>query len=140
MPIQQTIARRIREERERVGITQGELAEKVGVTGNSVWRWEPGAAFPRADDIDRLGEALGIQPEHLLGEPRPPTPAEALEVLRLALHQPQPSPLERRALAALSSLDESQREGYVRLIEQASVAVPTDESGGTQDGGELRKK
>lgn len=65
MPIQATIARRIREERLRVGLTQSELGARLGIGGQAVHSWEVGERFPRAEHIDAMAGVFGIEAEHM---------------------------------------------------------------------------
>lgn len=59
-------ARIIREGRQRAGLTQQELAEKLGVTTGTVSRYERGAGFPKTDILFALGDVLDIRPVDLL--------------------------------------------------------------------------
>ncbi len=45
--------------RERAGLTQAQLAEKVGASQSAVALWETGARMPRADKLPKLAEVLG---------------------------------------------------------------------------------
>ena len=49
----------IRQARERARLTQGELGEKVGVSGRTVGNWERGASIPR-NRAARLVEVLNL--------------------------------------------------------------------------------
>lgn len=42
--------------RATLGVTQGELAALLDVSGNSVWQWEAGRAKPRAKSLKALRE------------------------------------------------------------------------------------
>lgn len=42
------------------GITQAQLAEKLGVIQQQVARWETGESEPRTSTLKKIGEALGI--------------------------------------------------------------------------------
>ena len=57
---------RVKELRERAGLTQEELAEKMGVQRNTVWRWENKKATLRAENIQRLSSALNIDASSLM--------------------------------------------------------------------------
>lgn len=50
--------RGLRTIREEAGLTQRELAERIGVERSSVAKWESGDAFPRGALVGRLAEAL----------------------------------------------------------------------------------
>ena len=49
----------IRRLRERAGMSQAQLAEKIGVDRSAVAKWESAGVFPRADKIPALATALG---------------------------------------------------------------------------------
>jgi transcriptional regulator with XRE-family HTH domain len=51
---------RLKELREKAGLTQTELAEKVGVKRDAVARWEAGAREPGWSNVVALAEALGV--------------------------------------------------------------------------------
>jgi transcriptional regulator with XRE-family HTH domain len=58
---------KLREERRRAALTQGELAEKAGVGINTVVRIETGEITePRVSTLRKLAQALGVQPRDLL--------------------------------------------------------------------------
>ncbi|RYG35748.1 transcriptional regulator [bacterium] len=52
--------------RERRGMSQGELARRVGVSQATVSRWESGDDAPSAENIHALGFALGVTAEETL--------------------------------------------------------------------------
>ena len=56
---------KIQEVRRNKGITQNELAEKVGVTQGAVYQWETGKANPTADKLPALAKALGCMIDDL---------------------------------------------------------------------------
>lgn len=47
--------------RERYGLTQQELAEKIGVSREQVSRWERGKQNPSVDKLSEICRALGIE-------------------------------------------------------------------------------
>jgi transcriptional regulator with XRE-family HTH domain len=47
-------------------LTQGELAEQVGVSLQAVQGWESGKYQPRLRHLKRLCEVLGVTPEQLI--------------------------------------------------------------------------
>ena len=49
----------ISELRKARGLTQGQLAEKIGVTDKAVSKWETGRGFPDVSVLAPLAEALG---------------------------------------------------------------------------------
>ena len=56
----------MREMRKRVGITQTELARRMGVRQNTVGQWERGTRQPRAEMLPDLADALGCTLDELL--------------------------------------------------------------------------
>lgn len=49
------------------GLTQEALGKELGVTGQTVWRWENGTRAPRRRDLPRITEKTGLSPAELLG-------------------------------------------------------------------------
>ena len=52
--------------RRRRGMTQYDLAEKMGTTRNQISRWETGARVPDINEIILLCLVLGVTPNDLL--------------------------------------------------------------------------
>ena len=61
------LAERIYESRKGLGITQEVLAEKLGITPQSVSRWENGQSRPDVDMLPRLAAFFGITVDALFG-------------------------------------------------------------------------
>jgi transcriptional regulator with XRE-family HTH domain len=58
---------RLREERRRAALTQGELAERAGVGINTIVRIETGEITePRVSTLRKLARALGLEARDLL--------------------------------------------------------------------------
>lgn len=62
------IGTRIRELRKRAGLTQEELASRIGVAGSTVASWETDYRQPGVDMLPRLAEALDTAPCALFGD------------------------------------------------------------------------
>lgn len=63
-----TFGERLRERREELGLTQVEVAEKIGVTAATYCRYETGVLNNIfLDKVIRIAEALKIHPAKLLG-------------------------------------------------------------------------
>ena len=60
---------RLKEWRTKLGLSQFVLSEKVGVHENTVRRWESGQREPRASEITKLCEVLGVSEAELLRGP-----------------------------------------------------------------------
>ena len=63
--------------REAYGLTQRELANRLGMTEEEVSQWERGAAAPSAVHCRRLAELYGVPEEVLLGSEETPGSREA---------------------------------------------------------------
>lgn len=61
-----TLAQRIKEARESIGLTQAAVGSAVGVQGLAVSRWERGESEPQAKTLAALAEALRCDPGWLL--------------------------------------------------------------------------
>lgn len=64
--------------RAKSGMTQQEIADKVGVTKVSVGQWESGKATPRPAKLQALADLFGVPVSELLGEGpgNQPTPSD----------------------------------------------------------------
>lgn len=75
----------LRKMRTRIGITQTELARRMGVRQNTITQWELGNRQPRAEMLPKLADTLGCTLDELLRaaraaeEKNPAAPAEKKE-------------------------------------------------------------
>jgi transcriptional regulator with XRE-family HTH domain len=60
------LGRNLRHARDRLGLTQEQVAERSGVHATEVSRIEAGKRDPRVSTMERLAKALGIPPSDLL--------------------------------------------------------------------------
>ena len=63
-----TTGEKIRAARKRAGLTQKELAEKLGVTGSLIGIYETDRRKPKNDTLDRIASALGVPFVELLSD------------------------------------------------------------------------
>lgn len=63
----QTLGKRISTRRRAMGMTQEQLAEKLGVTAQAVSKWENDQSCPDITTLPRLAEIFGISVDTLLG-------------------------------------------------------------------------
>ncbi len=59
--------------RRRLGLTQGQLAEKAGVTQSTVSLWERGVTRPTVTLLPKLAEVYGVSMEELACETKQQT-------------------------------------------------------------------
>lgn len=65
MDIKVLLGKRIREYRQKYGMTQFQLAEKLGIDDKHLSRIELGKNMPQAVIISRLAEVFNIEPKNL---------------------------------------------------------------------------
>ena len=59
---------RIREKREAAGLTQEQLAERAGISGNAISRYETAENEMRISTLFKIADGLGTSPEGLMPE------------------------------------------------------------------------
>lgn len=67
MDIYRRIGERIRSARMKLGLTQPQLADLLGLSRGIISRWETGLARPSLDRLEPLAERLNVSIEQLLG-------------------------------------------------------------------------
>lgn len=78
-----TLGKRILYHRKRLGLTQDQLAEKMGVTAQAVSKWEHDLSCPDVTTLPRLADLFGITTDELLGVPRQEEKVHVGEVVGL---------------------------------------------------------
>lgn len=61
------IADKIKSLREKKGLTQNKLADKIGTTRASVNAWEMGLSVPSTQYIGELAKVFGVSTDYILG-------------------------------------------------------------------------
>ena len=61
-----TTGEKIAEQRKKLGLTQQQFAEKLGVTRQAVSRWESDVAFPETDTLISMSELFGCSIDYLI--------------------------------------------------------------------------
>ena len=62
------MSKAIREGRDRLGMSQEALAERLGVSRQAVSKWESGASDPSTSNLLALAKLFGIDAKKLLDE------------------------------------------------------------------------
>lgn len=62
----------LKQKRENMGITQNDLAQKMGVKHNTISQWEAGVRSPKVKDLPKLAEILDCTTDELLGITKKP--------------------------------------------------------------------
>lgn len=65
-----TLGERIKNQRSRAGLSQERVAELVGVSRQSVTKWESGQSAPSTENLFRLAEIFGTTVDLLLDIPK----------------------------------------------------------------------
>jgi len=91
--MKKTHGQRLKEFREAAGLSQRELARKIGVTYSNISFWEGNDIIPRSDVLTPIAQTLGISTEDLLGNS---SPKKKLPSSRLWMAFDRASKLSRR--------------------------------------------
>lgn len=78
--MEQTLGKRIMQCRKRLGLTQDQLAEKLGVTAQAVSKWENDQSCPDISMLPKLANIFGISTDVLLGS-EPEQPVHEAEIM-----------------------------------------------------------
>ncbi|MBQ8801164.1 MAG: helix-turn-helix transcriptional regulator, partial [Clostridium sp.] len=72
-----TTGQRISEKRKELGLSQEALGEKLGVSRQSIYKWESDTSLPDVDKLIALSRLFGVSVGWLLGveEASPPPPS-----------------------------------------------------------------
>jgi transcriptional regulator with XRE-family HTH domain len=93
--IREILAKNLKENRRRLGISQEKLAERADLSTQYVAMIELSRKFPSSETLERMAAALGIEAHELFAVP--PAPEGALE----RLHQAVLTDIERVVGAAV---------------------------------------
>lgn len=63
-----TMGERIKELRKKSGMTQTDLAKKLGVTKGTISTWETGNRTPSFDALDTMGELFEASMDYIMGK------------------------------------------------------------------------
>lgn len=96
---------RLTEARIKAGLSQAELAERMGTTQPAIAYWERGAKRLRSDVVARLSESLGVSADELLG-----TKTQRDQ-------NPKPTGRARQLFDAVSKLPRRQQEKVFAILE-----------------------
>ena len=78
------IGDRIKEARNKLGLTQAQLARQVGVSSQTVWSWEAGRVKPKHEHLEELAFRLEVSTGWILG--RDVVEAELLKEASVSFH------------------------------------------------------
>lgn len=103
---------RLRQAREMAGLTQQDLAEKLGVTKNSISNYENGVSSPKWDILVKIFDVLRVDPNFLYQDDF------SSELTETHILTPQQSTL-------LAAFDQLNDEGQIKAVEYVEDLVLT---------------
>ena len=101
------IGDRIREARTRLGLTQVQLAQQVGVSSQTVWSWEAGRVRPKHEHLEELAFRCEVSAAWLLG--RDVLEADLLREAHVSFHD---------AITGLPLEDIESIHNFIRFVRQ----------------------
>lgn len=107
-----SFASRLRQAREQSGLTQQDLAEKLGVTKSAVGNYENGVSSPKWDVLLKIFDILMVEPNFLYQD------SFSLDLSEKVTLTPQQS-------ALLSSFDQLNEEGQQKAVDYVDDLVLT---------------
>ena len=107
-----SFASRLRQAREQSGLTQQDLAEKLGVTKSAVGNYENGVSSPKWDVLLKIFDILHVEPNFLYQD-------------SFSLEFSKPVQLTPQQSALLSSFDQLNEEGQTKAMEYVEDLVLT---------------
>ncbi len=96
--------------RKELGLTQQQLADAVGISGVSVYKWEAGINTPKGKNLFSLAEALRCSPTWLLNGTDSDEPLKVEELL------PRLDDRQKLLLDLFDSLPESEKERHINEL------------------------
>ena len=99
-----SLAEKMIELRKQNGLSQQDLADRLGVSRQAISRWETGAVQPLADSVKSLAQVFQVSTDYLLNDdldtPTPPPTAQPAP----PQEKPTPTRKHRKWLLALAAL------------------------------------
>ena len=109
-----SFASRLRQAREQAGLTQLELAEKLGVTKSAIGNYENGVSSPKWDVLVQIFDVLHVEPNFLYQDSFSPPVSDSVH-----LTPAQSSLLTSAQTSLLAIFDQLNDEGQDKVITYA---------------------
>jgi transcriptional regulator with XRE-family HTH domain len=110
--LKETFARNLRAARKRRRMTQGDVAERIGVSEHVYWKYEKARMWPSVETLQRILIALDVSADTLFGTERRKT-GESAPAL-----PPEDPPMVRRLLRQLRQARENTRRVVLWLLNE----------------------
>lgn len=107
-----SFASRLRQAREQSGLTQQDLAEKLGITKSAIGNYENGVSSPKWDVLLKIFDVLKVEPNFLYQD-------------SFSLETPETNSLTPQQSALLSSFDLLNEEGQQKALDYVDDLVLT---------------
>ncbi len=98
-----TFSENIKKYRTAAGLTQEEVAEKVGISGQAVSKWETSDTFPDPTLLPSLADALGVSIDMLFGHEAREVKTVAPEIFNYIKHGDKAKSEDRRMYDTIAS-------------------------------------
>ena len=100
-----SLAKKMIELRKQNGLSQRDLADRLGVSRQAISRWETGAVQPLADSVKSLAQVFQVSTDYLLNDDLDtPTPPPTAQPAPTPQKEPTPARKHRKWLLALAAL------------------------------------
>ena len=100
-----SLAEKMIELRKQNGLSQQDLADRLGVSRQAISRWETGAVQPLADSVKSLAQVFQVSTDYLLNDDLDtPTPPPTAQPTPTPQEEPTPARKHRKWLLALAAL------------------------------------
>lgn len=100
-----SLAKKMIELRKQNGLSQQDLADRLGVSRQAISRWETGAVQPLADSVKSLAQVFQVSTDYLLNDDLDtPTPPPTAQPAPTPQEEPTPARKHRKWLLALAAL------------------------------------
>ncbi|WP_281083943.1 helix-turn-helix domain-containing protein [Klebsiella quasivariicola] len=108
---EKTLSERITERRKAIGLTQQQVATKIGKSHVTVYKWESGDVEPKGKNLFSLAQALQCSPAWLMFGDEEHTPSEPVAAISDL------DPRKVKLLELFDSLPESEKEVVMEDLE-----------------------
>lgn len=110
------IAQRIKELRTSQGISQAELAKRLGLTAGAIGMYESGTRKPKYEILELIADYFNVDMNYLLGNEN--ESSAILDETQIAIQKAFDARPEMRALFSVTKdCTKEQVEGFTRMIE-----------------------
>ena len=100
-----SLAKKMIELRKQNGLSQQDLADRLGVSRQAISRWETGAVQPLADSVKSLAQVFQVSTDYLLNDDLDThTPPPTAQPAPTPQEEPTPTRKHRKWLLALAAL------------------------------------